>query len=112
MDIKSLLPVIASTIAIIGSLAGGFIWANDKFANLATKSDVIAAQQQGELKSIDIQLSFNDYRLREIEDALKIAGRTLTDDIEKQRIYNSIIRNSERLEERRMSLQDSQGLQE
>lgn len=108
MQFKQYIPQIVNVITIVGALAGAVLWAAD---NLASKSDINAAKKLSEFRTIELQLSFNDYRISEIERSL-VDGQTIADaDPETQRIYAQILDNTAKLDEKRTQLLASGAIQ-
>lgn len=118
--IREYLNTIIIVLTIIGSLGGAGTWAN---TNLASKGDIEDMQRdiantrsRGEFDSVEMQLSFNDYRISEIEKDLRLANPdqltvSIDDaDIDTKRIYTQILENSEKLSDKRMQLLTSGAL--
>ncbi len=118
--VKEYLNTIIIVFTIIGSLAGAGSWANK---NLANKSDIEDMQRdiantrlRGEFDSIEMQLSFNDYRISEIVKDIRLANPdkdtvTIDDaDIDTKRVYDQILENSKKLGDKRMELLSSGAL--
>lgn len=85
-------------ISLISAVVGMLYWAD---SNLAKKADITDAKLSSEFRTIELQLSFNDYRISEIEKGVDPSQEM---DLETKRVYEQIIRNSERLSQRRDEL--------
>jgi len=118
--IKTYLSTIVVVFTIIGGIVGAGTWANINLASKSdieqTKRDIVNTRLRGEFDSVEMQLSFNDYRISELVKDLRIANPdkptvTIDDaDIDTQRIYNQILENTNKLSTKRMELLSSGAL--
>jgi hypothetical protein len=118
--IKAYLNTIVIIITIIGGIAGAGTWANINLANKADiedmQRDIANTRLRGEFDSVEMQLSFNDYRVSEIVKDIRLANPdqatvSIDDaDIDTKRIYTQILDNSKKLSDKRMELLTSGAL--
>lgn len=94
---KDYLSIAVNVVTLIGAAVSALFWADN---NLASKNDIDVAKKLGEFRIIELQLSFNDYRISEMEKM----GKVEDFNNETNRVYKQIINNSTRLNVRRDEL--------